>query len=444
MKYKPCYLLVAVLCMAHHPFAQTQKILVDKIVARVGDEVILKSDINEDACISNTNGLSAKCALLESYLTQKVLAVQGAKDSLVSDKEAEMALNNRINVFLTQYGGPGELVTIANKSIQQIKDDLRQPVKQQELATRMREKILKDVTITPAEVKAYFDKAPALQVDETLEVSQLIIYPKPYKEVVDYITNQLLGWKHDVETGKQKFDNLAKLYSMDPGSRDQGGQYAVNRADHQWDPVWFGAIWKLKDGQISPIIKSGYGYHIIQMVSRAGDDAVIRHILLVPQVTKLEIDDAKAKLDSIRTQIVNGAISFKGAVYKYDEDRDNNSKGGELKNIEGETALTWDMLDKDMIVALKNLKQGDISNPLAYKDDMQRDAVRLIYLSKNTPAHTANLKDDYTLIAQRALDAKREKVVQQWLDTHIPSMYVSVDKNYADCSNLGKWSEYLQ
>lgn len=446
-------LLAVSVCFGTKTFAQTQKVVADKIVAQIGDKIILHSDIynaiddyrrQAEATGTKVNlPPHPECSFLEGQLIQKALVIQAGKDSIpLSDDELDALLDNQIRAFILQYGSQQELELVAGKSVYQIKEDLREPFKERKLADQMREKILSNVKITPTEVKDFFEKIPKDSLpflESQLEINQIIVYPKPNKDVEQYSIDQLNEWKKEVESGKQKFDVLAKLYSMDPGSKDQGGQYSVNRNDKQWDPTWFAAIWKLKEGQVSPVIKSKFGLHIIQMVSRAGDDAIVRHILLLPTVTSKEIATATEELDSIRTQILAGRMNFGAAVNKFSEDENSKNNGGQVMAQDGSTMLTIDQLDKDMVVALKNMNPGDISKPLVYKDDRQRDAVRLIYLRTRTAPHVQNLKDDYNAIAQEALEHKKAEVMQKWFKDHINTYYINIDKSFNACANIAPW-----
>jgi peptidyl-prolyl cis-trans isomerase SurA len=446
-------LLAAPFCFAGKGFAQTQKVVADKIVAQIGDKIILYSDIynaiDEYKRQADASGgkvqlpPNPECSFMEGQLIQKALVIQAGKDSLpLADDELDALLDNQIRAFIAQYGSQQELELVAGKSVYQIKEDLRQPFKERKLADQMREKILTNVKVSPTEVKDYFTKIPKDSLpylESQLELNQVIVYPKANKDVEDYSVTQLNEWKKQVESGRQKFDVLAKLYSMDPGSRDQGGQYSVNRNDKQWDPTWFAAIWKLKEGQVSPVIKSKFGLHIIQMVSRAGDDAVIRHILLLPSVTAVEIKEATGRLDSVRTAVLAGNFNFGAAVNKYSEDETSKNNGGAVLAPDGSTMLTIDELDKDMVVALKNMNPGDISKPIAYKDDRQRDAVRIIFLRSRTEPHVQNLKDDYNAIAQAALERKKSQIMQKWFRDHINTYYINIDKSFNACVNIAPW-----
>jgi len=450
MKQILSILLIAV-CVITQLSAQTQKVVADKIIAQVGNKIILKSDI--DNAIIDTKRQdpdaqlppNADCLFLQGQLIQKTLVLQAEKDSiLVEDDELEALLDNKIRYFISAYGSQEMLEQVAGRSVYQIKEDLREPFKEKTLADKMQSKILENVKITPNEVKAYFDKIPkdSLRFYESeLEVSQVILYPKANKDVEDYVSSRLYEMKKQVESGQKKFDALAKLYSEDPGSKENGGQYNINRTDKSWDPTFISAAFKLKEGEISPVIKSKFGLHIIQMVSRAGDDAVVRHILLIPPVTDVEVKAAIQKLDSIRSKIADGTMSFATAVNKFSEDENSKfTSGFFLNNRDGSTYITIDQLDKDAVVALKNMKAGDISASQAYTDERNRKVVRIMYLKTRTDPHRENLKDDYNKVAQRALEEKKQLALEKWFKEHIPNYYITVDKEYTSCNNvIGEW-----
>ncbi len=430
-------------------YAQSQRVVADKIVAQVGDKIILKSDIENAIADYKRQGQESQlppnpeCAFLEGQLIQKALVLQAQKDSLtVSDEELEALLDNQIRGFIGMYGSKEVLEQIAGKTIYQIKEDFRVPFKERKLADQMRSKIVDNVKITPTEVKDYFNTIPPDSLvfyESELEVSQILLYPKANKDVEEYVSKELYDIKKQVESGAKKFDAMARLYSEDPGSKENGGQYSMNRNDKQWDPTFLAAAFRLKEGQISPVIKSKFGLHIIQMVSRAGDDAVIRHILRIPPVTDEEVNIAKAKMDSIRSQIVNGSIGFGRAVNLYSDDENKMTGGAITNNHDGSTYVTIDQLDKNLVVALKNMKPGDLSQPLAYTDERGRKAVRLIYLKTMTEPHRENLRDDYNKIAQRALDEKKQGVLEKWFRDHIPTYYINIDKDFSNCHNISQW-----
>lgn len=442
--------LLLLILFAGASLAQSQKIVADKIIAKVGDKIILKSDIDNAISDYKRQGPDVQlppnpdCAFLEGQLIQKVLVLQAERDSItISDDDIDALLDNRIRYFINEYGSQDVLEQIAGKTVYQLKEDLRQQFYESQLADKIRNKILEDVKITPTEVKDFYDKIPKDSLpfyESQLEVGQIVIYPKANPDVEAYITNQLLDIKKQVESGQKKFADMAKIYSQDPGSKDNGGQYSINRNDKNWDPTFLSAAFKLKEGQISPVIKSKFGLHIIQMVSRAGDDAVIRHILIIPSVTNTEIEAAKHKLDSVRSKIIAGNLTFNEAVNKYSEDENTKYTAGRITSpTTGETSLTIDQLDKDLVVNLKNMKVGDITQPLSYTDERGRTAVRLVNFISQTQPHRENLKDDYDKVAQRALAEKKQTALETWFKQHISNFYIDIDPQYRKCNNLSEW-----
>jgi peptidyl-prolyl cis-trans isomerase SurA len=424
-----------------------QKVVADKIVGIVGDKIVLKSEIfiaNED--IKRNGGQEQDgCMILDQMLVQKALVLQAEKDSIpVTEEEIDAEIDQKIRYFIQQYGSKDALEQIAGRTIYQMKDEFRQPIKEQRMAAGMRSKIVDGIKITPAEVKEYYDKIPKdslLFYESELQIGQVVIYPKASRDIELLAIDELNEYKQEVESGRKKFETLATLYSDDPGSKDKGGMYQVNRLEKQWDPTFLNAAFRLKEGQISPVIKTKFGYHIIQMVSRNGDDAIIRHILRIPQITPAEIAIANAKLDSIRQQLVAKTLSFGEAVVKYSDEENVKFTAGILMARDGSNYLKIDELDKETVLTLKNanLSPGQYSQPTVFTDERGKKGVRILYLISKTEPHRENLKDDYNKIAQRALELKKNKALQSWFQTKIATYYIMIDGDYRNCGNLSKW-----
>ena len=424
-----------------------QKVVADKIVGIVGDKIILKSEIfiaNED--IKRQGGQEQDgCQILDGMLVQKALVLQAEKDSIpVTEEEIDAEIDQKIRYFISQYGSKEALEQIAGRSIYQMREEFRQPIKEQRMAQGMRNKIVEGIKITPTEVKEYYEKIPKdslLFYESELQIGQIVVYPKASRDIELLAIEELNGYKTDVESGHKKFESLATLYSDDPGSKDKGGMYQVNRLEKQWDPVFLAAAFRLKDGQISPVVKTRFGYHIIQMVSRNGDDAVIRHILRIPQITQPEIQTATEKLDSIRLQLVGGSIGFGEAVAKYSDDENAKFTAGILMARDGSNYLKIDELDKEMVLLLKksNLSSGQFSQPTVFTDERGKKGVRIVYVISKSEPHRENLKDDYNRISQRALELKKNKLLQTWFQSRISTYYIMIDGDYRNCGNLTKW-----
>jgi len=424
-----------------------QKVVADKIIGIVGDKIILKSEIviaNED--IKRQGGQEQDvCVILDGMLVQKALVLQAEKDSIpVTEEEIDAEIDQKIRYFISQYGSKEALEQIAGRSIYQMREEFRQPIREQRMAQGMRAKIVEGIKITPAEVKEYFDKIPKdslLFYESELQIGQIVVYPKASRDIELLAIDELNEYRTEVESGKKRFETLASLYSDDPGSKDKGGMYQINRQEKQWDPVFLAAAFRLKDGQISPVVKTKFGYHIIQMVSRNGDDAVIRHLLRIPQITQPEITQATEKLDSIRKQLISGSIGFGEAVSKYSDDENAKFTAGVLMGRDGSNYLKIDELDKELVLLLKNTKlgTGEYSQPTVFTDERGKKGVRVVYVISKSEPHRENLKDDYNRIAQRALEQKKNKALQTWFVARIATYYIMIDGDYKDCSNLSKW-----
>lgn len=449
---KKSFFTLCFLILAASVWAQVKKVVADKIIATVGDKIILKSDIENSIHDMQRQNIevppNATCLLLQQALAMKALVVQAEKDSIpVSDEDVNAEIDNRVRYFISQYGSQQVLEQIAGKTVFQLKEEMKPAFKDQKLAEGERDKIWGNIRITPKEVEAYYDKIPKDSLafyESQIEVGEIVIYPKPGRDLEDYAIQQLKDYKEQVEKGTQKFEVLASLFSDDPGTKSNGGMMEINRNDKQIDPVFLSKAFTLKDGQISTVFKSKFGYHIIQMVSRRGDDATIRHILKIPQVSSVEINATKAQLDSIRTQLLENKLKFGEAVSRYNEDDNVKMTGGLLSapDMSGRTWVSYDELDKDVLLMLKDLKVGDISQPQEFDDRYARKkGVRIIRIISKTEPHRENLKDDYDKVAARALDEKKNEALEEWFNKRIPTFYVNIDKEYQSCPELHDWIE---
>lgn len=447
---KKIILIAAVLCSALAGLAQdshTKKVVADKIAAIVGDKVILKSDIDNSIIDMQRQGMeipdNARCLTLEQAMGIKALVLQAEKDSLpVTDEEVETDIDNRIRAFIGQYGSKDELERIAGKTVYQLKEDFREPIRDQMMARAMRGKVVENVRITPNEVRDYFEKIPKdslLLYESEVEVSQIVIFPKASRDAEEYVIEQLKGYKDLIESGKRDFKTIATMYTQDPGSKESGGLYDINRNSKELDPTWLSKAFSLKPGQISAPFKTRFGYHIIQQISRAGDDASVRHILLIPQVTSYEMKETNDKLDSIRALLIAGTMGFGEAVNRYSNDDASKFSAGQIMGRDGSTYVTIDQLDKDMVAMLKDLKVGQYSKPTEYTDERGRKGIRVVYLKTVTEPHRENLKDDYNRIAQRALEEKKNDALETWFMKRVSSYYIRIDDEFKSCPEMGKW-----
>jgi peptidyl-prolyl cis-trans isomerase SurA len=429
-------------------FAQPQKVVADKIVAIVGDRIILQSDVVNALADARRQGQElpsdAECKILEQALVSKVLMLQAEKDSLpVTDEEIEAELDQKIRYFINVYGTQEQLELIAGKTIYQIKDDGREGVKEQKLAQAMQRKIVESVKITPTEVKDFFDKIPKDSLpfyESEYEIGQIVLFPKASRDLEKYVIDELNTYKKQIESGAANFEQLAKRYTDGEDEQTRGRQFQINRNEKTWDPSFVAATFRLKDGEISPVVKSKFGYHIIQMIQRNGDEAIVRHILRIPPVTETEINESVSKLDSVRSKIIAGTMDFGIAAGKYSEDEAAKYTGPYIQSRDGDSYNTIDELDKDIVTALDKLKVGEISQPMAFSDPRGKKGVRLLYLKSRSQPHRMNMADDYNKIAGYALEQKKSTALEKWLTTRIPTYYIMVDPaGSTKCSELDKW-----
>lgn len=429
-------------------YAQPAKVIADKILGIVGDKIILYSDIQNTISDAVRNGSpvpeNAECILMEQALVSKVLMLQALKDSLpVSEEEIEGDLDNRVRRYINMYGSQQALEEIAGKTIYQIKEDARDIVREQKLADAMNRKIVENVRITPNEVKSFYEKIPVDSLpyfESELEIGQIVLYPKANRDLEKYVMDELLNYKRQVELKITSFDQLARRFSEDPGSKDRGGQYQVNRNDKTWDPNFLAACFRIKnEGEMIGPVKTKFGYHLIQLVQRIGEDAIIRHILRMPPVTDDEINAAKSKLDSIRTLVMDGTMSFAAAATRFSEDEQAKFAGPFFLGRDGGPYVTIDLLDKDVVTMLDKLKPGEYSEPVEFEENGKK-GVRFLYFKSRSEPHRLNLADDYSKISQMALEEKKNIALDKWLSARVPTYYIMLDETVRKCTQLAKWA----
>ncbi len=445
-KMKVLCLLLFALFSAEILQAQNENL--DKIIAIVGDKIILKSEI--DAAFDEykrenpTIPDSFKCQLIEQTLLQKVLIEQAALDSIVvSDEELEGALENRVRYFLSIYGSEEKLEEMAGKSVYQLKDDYRPMFHDKLLADRMQNQVMSNVKITPQEVTAFYNKIPKDSLPlypSMVEVGHIVFKPAVNKDVEDYAIEELKNIRKELVSGASSFESLAGRFSEDPGTRDNGGDLGVMGRD-ELDPDFAAAAFKLQNNEISDVVKSSFGFHIIQMVNRQGEKARLRHILKKPLVTSDAINVTLTKADSVRANLISGKMKFSEAINKYHHDEATKYTGGMFTDPQTNGSLIpVEALEPSVALMINDMKPGEFSKPVEYVDEKTGDRlVRIVYLKKRTEPHRANLKEDYSKIQQAAFSEKQTNHLMKWLDSRIPAFYIKVSEEYNDCSSISKW-----
>lgn len=438
-----------ILSIAAMAQGQSAKSSIDKIIGVVGDRIILRSDVKNALDDAQRQGETlppnAACLVIEQAMLSKILALQAERDSIpLTDEEVEAQIDMRVRNYIQMYGSQAELEAIAGRTVYQLKEDQRPFIKENMLGERMRNKVVSGVTVTPTEVKNFFEKVPKDSLpflESELEVGQISILPPASKDVEEYIYNEMLNYKKQVESGQTSFETLAKKVTEDPTAKERGGFLEINRSDKSMDPVFISTAFRLKSGEISQPVKSArFGYFLIQQISRRGDNAQVRYILRIPPVTDNELAEAKVKLDSVRAEIESKKITFKDAAYKYSEDEVVKNYGPFILNRDGSSFVNIDALDRDMVNTIKNMKVGDVSQPVSFTNEQGKRGVRLVYLKSRTEPHRLNLDDDYAKIADMALNQKKNQELDKWLQKKIPTFYILVDKEESqNCPALLKY-----
>lgn len=421
----------------------------DRIIAKIGkSRIILQSDLErefEQFKMENENtGDSMKCSLLQEMIFQKLLAEQADRDSVViSEEELEANMDQRVRYYVAQAGSQERLEQYLGKTIYQMKDETRDMVREQMVADRMKGQIFSGVKITPVEVKKYFDKIPADSLPflpASVEIGQIVIEPPVSPELDNYARTKLEDIRKQIKDEGKSFETMAGIYSTDPGSRDQGGDLGwVERG--QMVPEFEKAYLRLQVGEVSQLVKTEYGYHILQVVARKNDKVHVRHILIRPERSTADFKAAMIKLDSVRAELISGKISFQLAVGKYSTDKSSKMTGGMVSDQRtGSSKLQIKDLDPAMMLAIDSLKPGSFSQPQTYNNPQTGEkSCRIIYLKSRTEPHKANLIDDYNSIQEVALRQKQLDHQNAWLQEKLPSFYLKIDKDYQDCPELMPW-----
>lgn len=425
-------------------FAQAQeKYMVDKIVAVVGSNAILQSDIEQQVLQYKAQKINPDlCQVFENFLLQKLLVNQAKVDSVeVNDAEVEGQLESRIKYFISQAGSQEKLEEYYNRSIFQIREDMRRPLKEQMIMQRMQREIAGDIKITPSEVSEYYaslhsDSIP--MVNAQIEYRQIVVNPPFAEQTVFAIKDKLLGLRKRILDG-EKFATLAYLYSEDPGSAKNGGEIGF-LGKGELDPEYAKAAFNLRPNAVSNIVESQFGYHIIQLIEKQADRVNTRHILLRPRPGEKEIKTALNKLDSILTKLRQDSLTMDKAAFYYSDDKNTRLNGGLVVNpYTNSTKFELDQLSPEDYYILKNLNVGDYSEPFPAKDEGKKDVYKIVKLVSKIETHKANLSQDYLLIQEMAIEAKRKRIIDEWAKEKIKSTYIKIDPGFSGCDYSLQW-----
>jgi Parvulin-like peptidyl-prolyl isomerase len=426
--------------------AQNDKAVVERVVAAVGNEIILLSEVQEQFAYAKKENPNLpnefQCVALQNLLVQKLLVNQAKLDSVVvKDEEVDAQIDARIERLRAYFNQDDNAIEeFYGQSVLQMKVQLSADMRNQMLAERMQDKITSKATITPAEVKRFFDAIPKDSLpyfNSEVEIREIVFKPKVSEaERAKALATMGDLRKRIVEKGED-FAELAKKFSDDPGSAAQGGDLGFQRRG-TFVPDFEAAAYNLEQNQVSPIVETEFGFHIIQLLERRGNIIHCRHILVKPEITDADMDSAKSTLDSVRMLIKDGQMSFTYAVKKFgDKNQQSYNNDGRVANPRsGNTFFEIADLETSVFFAIDGLNVGDIAEPFRFKAPDGSEMFRLVQLVSRTKPHKADLKLDYGKIQQAALEQKKGDYTEKWVLEKLNTTYLSISDMYDDCPNL--------
>lgn len=430
--------------------ANAQKKNIDKIAAIVGNNIILLSDVNQQYTQylyqGNPDNQEVKCYILQQLLTQKLLKQQAEIDSvMVDDSQVDDEVDRRMRSSIQRAGGQERLEQFLNKSVLQYKDEIRPQIKEELISNKMQGKITENVNVTPLEVEKYFkslgDSIP--QFNTEVEVGEIVLNPKLSKAEKQRFYDKIEALRLRIKSGED-FGFLAKTYSEDPGSAAEGGDLGF--FDRSTMAKEFTAwAFKLKAGEMSPVFETEFGYHILQVIERRGEQVHARHILIRPQSTPASLERLKLHADSIYKNIVDKKITFSTAASLYSDNKETKYNGGMMLNAEDvqsrTTFIPVDKLDPKVFVIIDTMKVGNISTPSLYTAKDGKEGYCILYLKSKIPPHTANLMQDLPKIKDAAQRDKVNRTLSEWFEKRRENTYIRIDDEFSTCNELKIWTK---
>ena len=421
---------------------------IDKIVAVIGDEIVLHSDIETQYIQYLSQGYTeknaVKCQITEDILYQRLLVHQAKIDSIdVSEDEVNKELERRLSTFISELGSKVALEEYFGKSINDIKSEFYDLIYNQILSQRMQSNITSSVNITPKEVKSFFqelENAENLPIIPTkFQISQIVKVPEISPNEKSRIRKKLISFRDRINNGED-FKVLATLYSDDTESAKNGGELGfVNRGDLV--PEFESAAFALKGNEISEVIETKFGYHIIQLIDRRGESINVRHILMKPKISSVSLLEAKNQLEKVESLINDGILNFEDASKNHSDDVSKNNGGLLINSQTGSSLFTVDQLSPNIRYIVEKMNEGDMSSISQYVMSDGMKAYRIIKINRKIDEHKANLVDDFSQINDLALNTKKQNKISEWIELKISNTYVRLTEDIADCETLKKWKK---
>ena len=414
---------------------------IDQVVAVVGSNIILKSDIEYMNLQNQAQGVTSegdmKCEILENLLIEKLMVAEAELDTniVVTDNQINQSLDQRIAYYVQNLGSEKAVEDYFKKPIVELKADMKDMIKNQLLSESMQSTIIANATVTPSEVRYFYkdlanDEKP--QMNTEYEYAKITIVPRVEEEEENRIKETLRDYKKRIEAG-ENFSMFAILYSEGPSATDGGDLGYFGRAT--MDPAFSAAAFNLKPGQVSNVVKTEFGYHLIQMVDRKGDKVRCKHIILRPKIKTEEIEHANKALDSLKIAINDKEISFEEAALRFSMDKDSRNNGGLVLNPATlSSKFEAEMLPPAVSKVLTTLEVGEISEPfISINDKTKKQEIQIVKLIKKIDSHTANLTDDYQMISDIFLAHKKQQLIEDWIGERQQKTYIRIDPTYMNC-----------
>ncbi len=420
--------------------------LVDGITAVIGNEIVLESDIEEQMNYAKQQGLSVsdRCEFLANIVNNKFLIYEAKRDTLIENRSAAIkeAAENKYEQILANF--PDEKTMLNSykfRTSYEMKNAIEKIDSDNYYGQQKYGRITEKVDVTPNEVTDFYNmyKHQLPMVKDEVSISQIVMYPKLTEAHKDDIKNRLRKMKQDIQSGKESFEQLARIYSEDTGSASNGGLYTNISKGRMVKPFEAAAL-NLQEGEISEPVETEYGYHLIQLVKKIGKNYDARHILLKAEPTTEEIADARKELDSIRTLILDGKITFKEAVYRFSDDRSTKFSAGIVTGQDGGSKIEKMGLPPTLAYQIAGLKADDITD--VFQDELnQRKTVSIIKVNEVIDSHIMSLETDYERIKKMALERKKGQTVEKWVKERLPDTFISINERYNDCTFKKEWEK---
>ena len=423
--------------------------VVDQVMAVVGSKIVLKSDIEKQfvqlIAQGAPNTAELKCNIFDQLIMQKLMLNQADLDSVtVPDAQVDGELDRRMRYYIRQIGSEEKLEEYFHTTIRELKAEFRDAIKDQMLMQTMQSKITKDITVSPREVKAYFEGIPSDSlpyIDAEIEIAHIVKRPPISDAQKQEIRSTLEEYRRKILSGEGDFAVYAALYSQDNTTAKKGGELGLFERGTMV-PEFEAAAFSLKPGDVSPVIETKYGFHLIQLIERRGDQINVRHILMKPAVKDEDLEKCYTQLDSIRAAIITGSITFEDAAQKFSDDEDTKNNGGLMINPETNTTkLSPDKIDRMLFFQVDSMKLNTISQPLTTTMSDGKGAFHIVMVKSKTQPHKANLVDDYQRIQEVALSEKQNKTLSEWVDKHLKNTYVNIIGDDGKCALLNHWKK---